>query len=72
MLQFLSEGDRISQGENMFGGCSLHNKPNGLAFFQRDTRERMALNLITLKMPSQISSDPERCCITGLFNVSGH
>lgn len=32
----------------------------------------MTLNLITLKMPSQISSDPECCNITGLSNVSGH
>lgn len=32
----------------------------------------MTLNLITLKMPSQISSDPECCNVTGLSNVSGH
>ena len=32
MLKFLSEGDRISQGENMFAACSLHNKSKGQLF----------------------------------------
>lgn len=40
--------------------------------FRRSKRERMSLSLITLKMPSQISSDPECCDVTGLSNVSGH
>lgn len=42
------------------------------SFFRRNRRERMTLNLITLKMPSQISSAPECCNVTGLSNVSGH
>lgn len=32
----------------------------------------MTLNLITLKIPPQISSDPEHGNGTGLSNVSGH
>ena len=32
MLKFLSEGDRISQGENMFAACSLHNKSKSQLF----------------------------------------